>query len=93
MEIVNRAELERFVQNHARARSSITEWTNNVNQAKWTSFSNVRQMYRSADYVAGLIVFNVGGNNYRIIARPDYQKQQSFIVSVMTHAEYGKWKP
>ena len=54
-----------------------------------------RVAYRTADFVGNdRIVFNIGGNKYRLIARIVYRSQTIFVVRIMTHEEYdlGKWK-
>ena len=52
------------------------------------------KVYSHADLVGSCIVFNVGGNNYRIIAAIHFNTQTVFILHVLTHPEYdrGKWK-
>ena len=48
----------------------------------------------SASVVGNCIVFNVGGNKYRLVTRVLYPSQKVFVLRVMTHAEYdeGNWK-
>ena len=50
----------------------------------------MRRVYPHADYVAGLTVFNVKGNDYRLIAKIEYRWQKVFVKAVLTHAEYDK---
>jgi mRNA interferase HigB len=61
---------------------------------KWQNFVDLRQVFPSADQVGNLTVFNIGGNNYRLITLVDYKYQKVFIRHVLTHAEYDKeeWK-
>ncbi|MGI2902303.1 type II toxin-antitoxin system HigB family toxin [Tolypothrix sp. VBCCA 56010] len=51
-------------------------------------------VFPSADQVSNLTIFNIGGNNYRLITLVDYNYQKVFIRHVLTHAEYDKedWK-
>ena len=60
----------------------------------WNKFADVRATYPSADKVKRCTVFNVGGNNYRVITRISYEDIAVFILHVLTHAEYDrdKWK-
>ncbi|MCL1463001.1 type II toxin-antitoxin system HigB family toxin [Argonema galeatum] len=60
----------------------------------WQNLDELRQDFASADLVVNLTVFNIGGNNYRLITLVDYEKQKVFIRHVLTHAEYDKedWK-
>ena len=65
-----------------------------VGQITVTSFSELRRTFKSADYVDGYILFDVGGNKYRIAAFIHYDKQRLYIRQVMTHAKYDRnhWK-
>ena len=50
--------------------------------------------FSNASLVGNCVVFNIGGNKYRLIARILYPSQKVFVLKVMTHAEYDedKWK-
>jgi len=48
-------------------------------------------MYRSASFIANSrVVFNIGGNKYRLVTVVDYRRQALFIKFIGTHAEYDK---
>jgi mRNA interferase HigB len=49
----------------------------------------VREDFRHADAVGRRTVFNIKGNDYRLVARINYERQRVYILSIMTHAEYG----
>ena len=53
-----------------------------------------QRSFPSADLVGKLVVFNVGGNRFRLIAYVDYAHKKLFVRSVLTHAQYSKepWK-
>lgn len=57
-------------------------------------FNELRQIFPSADFVSNFTIFNVGGNNYRLITYVDYEYKIVFVRAVLTHAEYDKdnWK-
>jgi mRNA interferase HigB len=58
------------------------------------SFDQVRHTFPSADLVGDLVVFNIRGNRYRLVARFIYAKGRVYIRRVLTHVEYGRgdWK-
>lgn len=60
----------------------------------WHSWANVKGVIGSASLVGNCVVFNIGGNKYRLITRILYPSQKVFILMVMTHDEYDndKWK-
>jgi mRNA interferase HigB len=69
-------------------------WYRTAKKANWQNIAELRVVYPSADLVGRFVVFNIGGNKYRLIARIVYRSQTLFVVAVMTHEEYdlGKWK-
>jgi mRNA interferase HigB len=54
----------------------------------------VRDSFASASIVGDCVVFNIGGNKYRLITRIRYASQKVFVLKLMTHSEYDedKWK-
>lgn len=92
MEIINEIELHAFARKHARARKPLANWLDVTRAATWNSFADVRDTFRSADYVKDQVVFDIGGNNYRLISSIDYAAQRVYVLEMMTHAEYDRWK-
>ena len=60
----------------------------------WHSWADVKAELGSACLVGNCVVFNIGGNKYRLVTRILYPSQKIFILKCMTHAEYDedKWK-
>ena len=83
-----------FWQRHAQAEAPLRAWYQIAEHATWQSHAELLQTYPSADVVQRLTVFNIGGNDFRLIARVEYERQEIYIRSVLTHAEYDKedWK-
>jgi mRNA interferase HigB len=50
----------------------------------------VREDFRHADTVGRPTLFNIKGNDYRLRARINYERQRVYILSIMIHAEYDK---
>ena len=92
MLIENRRAIDKFVGEHANSRISFTEWIQKVEAAQWSSLIELRSAFNSADYVKGLVVFNVGSNNFRVVAEVVYREGVVRIAKVGTHAEYNGWK-
>jgi len=77
----------------------LTGWLELIKAATFKDFVALRKVYRSADWVQvasgrKVIVFNISGNNYRLIAAVHFNTQRVFALRFMTHAEYSKnqWK-
>jgi len=58
------------------------------------SFNELREVFPSADMVDNWVVFNIGGNKYRLITSIHFNRGKVYIRHVLTHAEYdkGDWK-
>lgn len=74
--------------------SSISAWYKIARAAAWRSIVDVRQTYPHADFVDPYTVFNINGNNYRLIVKIEYKYQLIFVKGLVTHSEYhqGGWK-
>ncbi|MBI1272133.1 type II toxin-antitoxin system HigB family toxin [bacterium] len=92
MEIINESELHSFAKRHSNARKPLANWINVTHAAGWKTSADVRKTFRSADYVKELVVFDIGGNNFRLISSIDYTLQRVYVLEVMTHSEYDRWK-
>ena len=70
---------------------ALAVWVKVAENARWQHFSDLRQTWPSADYVGGQVVFNVKGNQFRLVATVNYKIGVVAVVQVMTHAEYDRW--
>ena len=98
MNLISRSKLNDFATKHPDAEKPLDAWFKVASHALWRTFVDVRHTFPSADLVGRLTVFNIGGNNYRLIAKITYgvgtTGGTAYIRSVLTHADYdeGDWK-
>jgi mRNA interferase HigB len=91
MNVVARRTLVAFWTKHAGARAPLTAWLLITSKAVWSSFEDVRATFNSADHVGGArVVFNIGGNNFRLVGLVAYRTKRVFVLWIGTHAEYDK---
>lgn len=90
MRIISKKALREFWGVHPSSKVSLEDWRQKIGKAAPANFSELRQIFGTADYVEGYTVFDVGGNNYRLVAAIHYDKQRLYIRRVMTHAEYDR---
>ncbi len=91
MRVIARQTLIKFWQIHPDVKPALDAWCKEAEHACWQSPNDVRERYRSADFLAdNRVVFNIKGNAYRLIASVDYDKQRIFIRFVGTHEEYDR---
>jgi len=94
MNIRSRKSLVAFWSKHPAAKASLSAWYDHVAKAEWASPQEVRADFNSADFVSdSRVIFNVGGNNYRIVARISYTFKNLMIKFVGTHKEYNDIDP
>ena len=69
--------------------SPLRAWVHVVKAADWSSPADVKQMFRSADILPNdRIVFNIGGNKYRLVVAVHYRSKRAFVRFIGTHSEY-----
>ena len=91
MIVANKELLDNFVQMHAQAAKPLNKWFEIVQAAQWKNHAELKAMFPSADYVKnGRYVFNIGGNNYRIVAVVIFIGGVMNIRFIGTHPEYDK---
>lgn len=94
MLILTEARLVQYTRRHPDAASSLLRWAALVKGAMWRNLAEARRTFSHADQVGECLVFNIKGNDYRLIARIDYGLQTVTLKHFLTHAEYDrrKWK-
>ncbi len=94
MHIISRKALREFWEIHPAAELPLRQWEAVVRRAEWRDWADLKATYGSADQVQEFVVFNIGGNKYRLIATVGYRKAKIYIHDVLTHKEYdrGTWK-
>lgn len=88
MEVYGEAIIAKFSMKHPSSRKPLQRFLEIVKQATWPHFAAVKNTFGSADYVSGRLVFDIGGNKYRLIASVDFDEQILVVNQVMTHGEY-----
>ena len=91
MRILSKKTLVQFYQVHSDAKTALEEWHGKTEEAEWENFAQVRNTFNSADAVGNRrIVFNIKGNQYRLVAKVDYRIKTVFIRFLGTHDEYDQ---
>ena len=97
MRIIARRTMREFVDSLTGQRDQPTvkvaldAWFDEVGKASWASTADVKQLYATASIVsAGRIVFNIKGNDYRLVVSVDFEKGIVWIKWIGTHKAYDK---
>jgi mRNA interferase HigB len=87
--------IERFVFEHSQSKRSFEVWLSIVKRADWNTPQDIVKTFNSADILgkgSNRVIFNIGGNTYRIICQYYFGKQKVhlFVKWIGTHALYTK---
>jgi mRNA interferase HigB len=89
---VSEKRIREFIEREARSSDAMWRWTDVIESSNWRNPGDLKASFAAASFVGDLTVFNVGGNNYRIVAFVHYRKQIVYVKRIGTHKEYGKWE-
>ena len=97
MRVIARRTLREFVESrtghkdHAALKAAVDAWFDEVRKAEWKTSADVKRRYPSASVVsADRIVFNIKGNDYRLMVSVDFEKRIAWIKWIGTHAAYDR---
>jgi mRNA interferase HigB len=94
MHVISRKRLKEAAARHADMEGPLDAWFRIAKKASWKNLGDIRQTFLSTDAVGKWTVFNIKGNQYRLITEINYTGRRIYIRHVLTHAEYdrGGWK-
>lgn len=73
----------------AAAEKVFRAWTTTVEASGWRSYADVKATFNTADWLGGgKVVFDVGGNKYRVVCLIGFRSQKAFVLFVGTHRQY-----
>ena len=91
MRVIAKKILRDFWETHSDSEQQLKSWYQETSKAEWTDPKQIKLEYPSASFLAdNRVVFNIKGNNYRLIVRINYDYQMVWIRFIGTHAEYDK---
>ena len=91
MRIIARRALREFWERHADAEQPLRAWYHDVRRADWKMPDDVKRVYASASIVGeNRLVFNIGGNKYRLVVAVNYQYRICYVRFIGTHQAYDR---
>ena len=89
MRIIAKRTLRQFWEKHPAAQGPLEAWHSEAAKAQWKNPQEIKNQFGSASILkGGRIVFNIGGNKYRLILSIDYGRQACYVKFIGTHKEY-----
>ena len=94
MSVISRRRLQEFWERHPQAEVPLRAWFQVASRAEWQHLMDVHCDYPHADAVGRWTVFNIGGNDFRLVVEVVHATHEVFIRFVGTHQEHdrGQWK-
>jgi mRNA interferase HigB len=91
MRIIARSTLRTFWEQHPDAEHALQAWYHDARQATWTSPADIKAVYANASILANnRVVFNIRGNQYRLVVAINYAYGIVYIRFVGTHQAYNQ---
>jgi len=91
MRVVTPKRLSEFSLKHPESKIPLLYWYEIIKAAKWKKLADIKQDFNSVDYVGNnRYVFNIKGNDFRIVVIIIFVSQKAYIRFIGTHSEYDK---
>lgn len=97
--IITRKRLREYAAMHPEAKASLERWEHTVGSAKWQSPAELKQTFNNVDPATvssgnQVYVFNIQGNEHRLIAAIHFDKGRIYVLRILTHKDYDtqRWK-
>jgi len=90
LRIISKKKIRDYVRENSQAKLPLVEWYFKMKEVNAIDISDLKKVFNSVDAVYGYTIFNIGGNNYRLITAIHYNKQVCYIRDIWTHSQYSK---
>jgi mRNA interferase HigB len=88
--IIKRLTLVAYYVKHPDAKRAIELWYSEIKQYEFKSFKELKEVYKSASIITNnRVIFNIKGNDFRLIVKINFYTKQIFIIWFGTHKEYN----
>ncbi len=91
MKVFNTPQIEKAYKKYTDAIGPLQNWYQEVEEADWDTPAKLKERYPNASIIRGdLVVFNIKGNRYRLVARINFRRRLVFVKFFGTHKEYDR---
>lgn len=91
MRLISRKTLIKFWEKYRDSEQPLKTWAKEVENVKWKTSNEIVAFYNTADPIKNnRIVFNIKGNDYRLVAKIHYNRQIVYVRFIGTHAQYNR---
>jgi mRNA interferase HigB len=90
LRVISKKKLRDYYNDNAQSEIPLTEWYFKMKNSQAVNINELRAEFNGVDFVCGYTVFNIGGNNYRLVTAIHYNTQHCYVRIIWTHSEYSK---
>ena len=91
MRIFTEQALKEYAEEHPESKIALQDWVSTVKKSNWECFADIKKTYNSVDSIGDQrYVFNIKGNNYRLVVVVKFTIKFVYIRFIGTHKEYNK---
>lgn len=91
MRIFTEKTINEYAKTHPQSKTALQDWVKKVRKAEWTCLADIKKTFNSVDYVGNQrYVFNIKGNDYRLVVVIQFRPKIIYIRFVGTHKEYDR---
>jgi mRNA interferase HigB len=91
MNVISKRTLIQFYKHNAQAKAALEVWHADARKAEWKSPDDIKKTYASVSFLFdNRVVFNIKGNDFRLVVHIDYKRKIVRVKFVGTHAQYDK---
>ena len=93
MHIFSIPALRAFWMRHPDAHAPLVTWHKTLAHSTARNFAELKAQFGSADRVEDFVVFDIGGNKWRVITFMHFTAKVCYIKHIFTHTQYDRWSP
>ena len=90
MNVISKRELVKLSAKHPQAETELLAWHKVARGSDWGSLLDVRRNFPSADLVGMVLIFNILGNQLRLITVASWRSRRIYVKALLTHKQYDK---
>ncbi len=91
MNVISKRTLVKFYEEYPQSKTSLEVWHSDARKAQWNRPNDIKKVYASASFLRdNRVVFNIKGNDYRLIVHIDYLRKIVRVKFIGTHSQYDK---
>lgn len=93
MNIIGKKLLEEKSKKYSDVRDQLQSWIHEIEDTEWNTLNEIKNTYNTVSILKkNIVVFNIKGNNYRLITKINIKNKIVNILNFGTHDDYSNWK-